>query len=285
MRIHAIQTGTVQIHERQRLGTGRGTLRFLNTLRDREWTEPLPIYSWILEHREGMIVVDTGETSEAARKGYFPRWHPYFRLAVREQVEPDQEIGPQMRTRGLDPGDVRWVVLTHLHTDHAGGLRHFPRAEILVAARELDAARGAKGRVRGYLPNRWPRWFQPTLLDRPNIEEPHFERAWKLTADGAVRIVATPGHTAGHLSVIVNAGRHSIFLAGDTSYTESHLVTGSVDGVASMGAGEDAAADTLRRIRRFAAEEATVYLPSHDPEAAARLAQRRLVQPASRKAG
>jgi glyoxylase-like metal-dependent hydrolase (beta-lactamase superfamily II) len=43
----------------------------------------------------------------------------------REGVEPDQEIGPQLERLGIAPGDVRWVVMTHLHTDHAGGLGHF----------------------------------------------------------------------------------------------------------------------------------------------------------------
>ena len=96
---------------------------------DREWTEPLPIYAWLIEHPEGLIVVDTGETARAGEPGYFPRWHPYFKLAVREWVQPEDEIGPRLRALGFSPDDVRWVILTHLHTDHAGGLAHFPRSD------------------------------------------------------------------------------------------------------------------------------------------------------------
>lgn len=278
MRVHAIQTGTVRIHERQRRGKGRGVARFANTLLDAEWTEPLPIYSWIVEHPEGLIVVDTGETSRAVERGYFPGWHPYYRLAVRVQVEADQEVGPQMRAAGLDPVDVRWVVMTHLHTDHAGGLHHFPRSEILVSRREYTAARGPMGKLRGYLPHRWPKWLRPMLLDRPDVDDPHFGGAWSLTRAGDVRIVETPGHTAGHVSVIVEEGVHSLFLAGDTSYSEANLMAGAVDGVASMGAGENAAADTLRKIRAYAAERRVVYLPSHDPDSGARLSERRVVE-------
>ncbi|MEX1184418.1 MAG: MBL fold metallo-hydrolase [Gemmatimonadota bacterium] len=98
-----------------------------------------------------------------------------------------------------------------------------------------------------------------------------------LTPAGDVRIVATPGHTAGHVSVIVDDDAHSIFLAGDTSYSEANLVAGSVDSVASMGAGEDAAADTLRKIRSSAAARPTVYLPSHDPDSGRRLVERSTV--------
>lgn len=133
MKIHAIQTGTVAITTAWREGIGHGRRRLLHTILDRNWTEPLPIYAFAIEHPEGVIVVDTGESARASEPGYFPRWHPVFRLAVREYVAPEQEIGPQLKRLGIGPSDVRQVVMTHLHTDHAGGLDHFPDTEILVA--------------------------------------------------------------------------------------------------------------------------------------------------------
>src|SRR3954467_12503666 len=110
MKVHAIQTGTVAVTTKWREGVGRGRLRLLNTVLDRDWTEPLPIYAFAIEHPEGVIVVDTGERARASLPGYFPRWHPAFRLAVRLSVEPEQEIGPQLEERGIRPGDVRRVV-------------------------------------------------------------------------------------------------------------------------------------------------------------------------------
>jgi N-acyl homoserine lactone hydrolase len=273
--VHAVQTGTVQVHERQRRGQGPGLMRFVRTLLDREWTEPLPILSWVIEHPEGLIVVDTGETARTADPGYFPRWHPYFRLAVRTEVREEEEIGPRLEALGLSPRDVRWVVMTHLHTDHAGGLHHFPDAEIVVSVREYAAARGIPGQLRGYLPHRWPDWFRPTIVDfgtRPGGDLGSI--GIDLTRAGDVRIVPTPGHTAGHLSVLVDEGPRTLFLAGDTSYTESALVEGVVDGVSSMGAGEGKAAETLEAIRALARERSVVYLPAHDPESARRLRDR-----------
>jgi glyoxylase-like metal-dependent hydrolase (beta-lactamase superfamily II) len=123
MRIHAIQTGTVAIKQRQVRGSGQGLGRRLNTMLDRVWTDPLPIYVWVIEHPEGIIVVDTGETARASQAGYFPWWHPYYRLGVREWVRPEEEVGPQLRALGIPPEKVRWVIMTHLHSDHAGGLR------------------------------------------------------------------------------------------------------------------------------------------------------------------
>lgn len=280
MKVHAVQTGTVRVHERQRTGQGRGVARFARTLLDRQWTEPLPIYVWVIEHPEGLIVVDTGETARASQRGYFPRWHPYYRLAVREDVHESEEIGPRMRGMGLSPGDVRWVVLTHLHTDHAGGLHHFPGAEILVSATEYAAARGLSGKLRGYLPHRWPGWFGPIELafDSSSTPESIDLQGTPLTDAGDVRIVPTPGHTAGHLSVLVDEGPQTLFLAGDASYTERNLIEGIADGVSPVGAGETTAGRTLAAIRKFAMTTPTVYLPSHDPDAARRLTTRAVVR-------
>ena len=84
MKIYAIQTGTVAIKTRQREGVGEGMMRPINTLLDSQWTDFLPIYVWVIEHPEGLIVVDTGETARTAEPGYFPRWHPFFRFGTDE---------------------------------------------------------------------------------------------------------------------------------------------------------------------------------------------------------
>lgn len=278
MRIHAIQTGTVAITQSWRRGKGPGALRRLNTLLDRRWTEPLPIYAWVIEHPEGIIVVDTGETARASQPGYFPAWHPYFRFAVREWVRPEEEIGPQLQALGIDAQrDVRWLVMTHMHTDHAGGLAHFPGRDILVTRTEYAAARGFSGRIEGYPNNRWPDWFAPRLLDFTDRPYGHFAQSQPLTEAGDVMLVPTPGHTRGHLSVVVEEGDHAIFLAGDTSYTQDLLLECAPDGV-GPDAGQER--DTQRRILQLAQTTPLVYLPTHDPDAAQRLAER-IVMPAA----
>ena len=272
MKIHAIQTGTVALTNSWREGVGQGKRRLLNTLLDREWTEPLPIYAFVIEHPEGVIVVDTGETARVAEPGYFPRWSPFFRFAVRERVEPEQEVGPQLQWLGIRPSDVRWVVMTHLHTDHAGGLHHFPDNEILVSRAELESAAGLRGRLRGYVNNPWPEWFAPNLVDLPPVRLGPFPASLPLTDAGDVTLVPVPGHTPGQLAVIVEDDDHSVFLAGDSSYTEDAMLRGAVDGV---GADEDAERLTHERVRAYAETTPTVYLPAHDPETAVRLAKRR----------
>ncbi len=161
MRVHAIETGRVKVKMAQLKGRGHGLLRRAAPLFDPNWSEWLPIYAWAIEHDEGVIAVDTGQ---GAHLKSLPAWHPYFKFAVEFDIEPEKEIGPQLRSLGIGPRDVRQVVLTHLHIDHDGGLAHFPNSKILASGGEIKAASGIAGRLQGYLPNRWPSWFDPIPL-------------------------------------------------------------------------------------------------------------------------
>jgi N-acyl homoserine lactone hydrolase len=272
MKVHAIQTGFVRIKNAQVEGRGHGLPRRLAIFADRTWTDWLPTYAWVIEHPEGVIVVDTGQGAHLLESG--KSLHPYVRWEVAFRIDPEQEIGPQLRALGIWPRDVKQVVLTHLHMDHDGGLAHFPHSEILVAPGELRTASGWAGRARGYLPNRWPSWFDPRPLHLAPEPFGPFPASRRLTQAGDVIAVATPGHTANHFSVVVQGDDATLFLAGDTSYDERLMLVGKVDGVSA----DDAVARaTLDAIKRFALSRPTVYLPTHDPNAAARLANHRLV--------
>jgi len=268
MRIHAIQTGRVQTKQAQIEGRGRGVWRQLQPILSSEWAEWVPVYAWVIEHPEGVIVVDTG--SGAHLKSAPPR-HPYFRLAVRFDVEVEQEVGPQLRGLGISECDVKTLVLTHLHSDHDGGLAYFPHTRVFADAGEIARAAGIAGAIRGYLPGRWPKWFDPQPLAWQKSPYGPFARSARVTKAGDVIAVPTPGHTPNHISVIVRDGEEQIMLAGDASYLESTMMRGAVDGVS---ADEMAARATLADIRRLCAGRPTIYLPSHDPQSAARLRDR-----------
>jgi len=278
MRVHAVRTGIVNIKENQRRGRGHGSMRLANTLLDGRWTGPLPVWCWVVEHPEGVIVVDTGTNARVLESGYLPGWNPYYRRNVRFSVRPEEEIGPQMRELGIPPEEVRWVVLSHLHVDHDGGLHHFPNAEVLVGRQEYDYATGLVGQATGYLPNRWPSPFSPRLVDFGEEPVGPFPRSRVLTQAGDVLLVGTEGHTAGHISVIVQEDEWSLFLAGDTSYTEGLMLEQAVDGVSPS---ERMARETLRRVLQYVEQRPTVYLPSHDPASAERLAGRSAAQVAA----
>ncbi len=275
MRIHAIETGRVRIKRSQIIGRGHGLARRLAPLVDTEWSDWLPVTAYAIEHAEGVILVDAGASAANMR---LPRWHPYFRLAVRFEIEPEQEAAPQLKGLGIWPQDVTRVVLTHMHIDHDGGLAGFPKSEVLVAPGELRTASGMAGRLRGYLPERWPAGFDPTPIVLEERAYGPFARSRRLTRDGSIVAVATPGHTADHMSVIVEDDDKAVFIAGDVSYSEETMLAGFIDGVSPD---EKAAAATLAAVNAFALSRPIVYLPAHDPEAARRLRERRVAVPVS----
>ena len=267
--IYAVQTGTVDIKTAHRIRKPGGLIRVFT---DSRWTEWLPIYTWVIDHPEGIIVVDTGETSRSSDPDYYPHWHPYYRYALRMNVRPEDEIGPQLRGMGITQEDIKTLVLTHFHTDHAGGLHHFPDTEILASGLDHRLASGFGGRLRGYLPHRWPEWFSPEPIAFEHEAFGPFEQSYKITQAGDVLIVPTPGHTPGHVSVVVNTEDVIFFLAGDTSYSESLLIKRTPDGVSPRAS---IAINTMDRILRLADSRPLVYLPTHDPESVDRLVEKR----------
>jgi len=271
IRIDPIRTGSARMKSAQVARKAMGPIRLMG---DSSWSDWLPIYAWLIDHPEGPILVDTGETCRACARGYFPRWHPYYRFAVEFDIRPEQEVGPALLDVGVRPQDIRTVILTHLHTDHAGGLHHFPKSTIWVSAREWQDAQGVGGKMRGYVLNRWPGWFAPKLITFSASALEPFAGTVAVTASEDVMVVATPGHTPGHMSVLVRTDGISYFLAGDASYTEKTLLARIPDGVTFF---PKTAVKTLTNILAYAQKERTVYLPSHDPEALLRLKENRVL--------
>jgi glyoxylase-like metal-dependent hydrolase (beta-lactamase superfamily II) len=85
MRLHAIQTGSVRIKSAQVKGHGRGLQRRLGVFADRQWTGWLPTYAWVIDHPEGVIVVDTGQGAHLLETG--KSLHPYIRWEVAFRID------------------------------------------------------------------------------------------------------------------------------------------------------------------------------------------------------
>lgn len=257
MRIHALQTGTVDV-TRAFLHARPGVAGRLALLHDREWVAGLPIHAWVVEHEGRRILVDTGETAGIRNLPF-----------IRYRVTAADELPRALAAVGLTVDDLDTVVLTHLHNDHVDGAVHV-KQPVLVADAEWRAAHAVAGRVtqritRAPLPTRVD--YRPFALDDGPFGA--FAASHRLTDDGRVLAVATPGHTPGHVAIVAidDDGRH-VLLAGDATDTLEQLHARRADAIAPKPSVQIA---TIDRILAHAREHPTVYLPAHDPESAARL--------------
>ncbi len=269
IRITAIETGRARMKTAQRIGRDdRGAIgRKIDIFRDREWVEPLPILCYLVEHPEGRFLIDTGDTWRNSIPGYLPGWNPFYKQ-VSIKVAPHEEVGPRLTAMGIDPATVT-VILTHFHHDHTGGLDHFPHSRVIGPRENYNISTGLRGMLTGCLPQRWPIWLKPELVDMSGPAVGPFAASHAITRDCAILLVPTPGHVGGHVSVVVRGDGITWFLAGDATYSQANLLAEKTDGVTND---PETALATLRAIREFARQEPTVLLPAHDPLAATRLA-------------
>lgn len=213
MEVERISTGRVRPKR-----ASRGVRRYLGG----GWSpKTLPVNVFLVHHPAGLCLFDTGQTARAAEPGYHPRWHPFLRLA-RFELGREDEIGPQLRRRGIEPADVRWVVLSHLHTDHVGGVGAFPGAQVMVLRLEWERSRGFSGRLRGYVPQHWP-LGEPVLVDLAGPPVGPFPGSFDVAGDGRLLLVPTPGHTPGHVSLLVRDAAGGFFIGGDIAHSADGL--------------------------------------------------------------
>jgi len=267
MKIHAIQTGIVQVKTAFLAGSAKagGILPFLMRLHREYPYVDLPIYAWVIEHPDGVVVVDTGDTYSTKTT---------WLIQSRRIVTPEQEIGAQLKMLGIGKKDIAKVVLTHIHSDHADGVKHFPDTPIWISQGEYKNLHSVAGKVLNRMTVELPTWFDPQPIPMKQERFASFDAHYPLTQSGDVIAVPTPGHTPGHISVIViSEGKH-YFLAGDVTYDEAGLIHQAMQGPTAAPAQQP---DTLARVLRYTQTNPTVYLPSHDHASAQRLTDGQIV--------
>ncbi|HUA10743.1 MAG TPA: MBL fold metallo-hydrolase [Solirubrobacteraceae bacterium] len=259
MRIHALSTGTVVVKEAF-LHPRPGLRRQADLFLPGPWAAPLPIHCWAVEHEGRLLLVDSGESADARDIAF-----------ARFSVDRDEELPGALAAAGLSPDDVAEVVLTHHHGDHVDGIVHV-RCPVRIGREELRYAQSAFPSVmRRVLRQPLPDPFAPEIFEIAGEPFGAFDHSLPLSVDRRIVAVPTPGHTPGHVSVICidDDGRH-VMLAGDATDTLEQLLALRADAVAPDTRVHVA---TLERILAHCREHPTVYLPSHDPGSAGRLAR------------
>lgn len=232
----------------------------------------VPIVAFLVEHpAAGLILIDTGFHGSVADRTDPERKRnlgAVGRLLARDvRMRPEQAVAAQLRARGLDPADVSLIVMTHLHFDHASALADFPGATVLVSEPEWRSAHGRGGALRGYSPAQLdPRPSYRTLdFDAAGAHaKGPFAQTLDVFGDGSVTLAFTPGHSRGHLSVILRLSSREALIAGDAFYTMATLRDGE-----RPWRSEDAKAfeRSLSSLQAYDREQPeALIIPGHDKE-------------------
>lgn len=183
----------------------------------------------LLRHpREGWILFDTGYGQafmDATR--HFPE--SLYRRVTPVSWRPEESAVAQIASRGVSPGDVRHVLLSHFHGDHAGGLPDFPSAHAWCAEtawQDLHGRSRLSALSAGLLPALVPRsesarlkFVDRTPLTRlPEALAP-FGTGHDLFGDESLYAVPLPGHAVGHYGVCFRSAGNWVFLVGDAAWS------------------------------------------------------------------
>ena len=161
--------------------------------------ERMPVYVHVIDHPAGRVLVDTGMTE----------LHP----AV---ADMDPRLVPLSSQADFDLASIDIVINTHLHFDHCGGNHLFSGKPIYVQRIELDDARSKDD----YTIREW--------VDSPGVQYVPVDGELELLP--GLRLVPTPGHTAGSQVVVVETGGQPVVVCGDTAVFHAELDEPRTDG-------------------------------------------------------
>ncbi|HVI33366.1 N-acyl homoserine lactonase family protein [Phenylobacterium sp.] len=209
---------------------------------------PVPFY--VIEHPEGVALFDAGLHDDMQDAD-----DPY-RQRLREggmdvSLTAEETVASHLERLEIDAAKVRYVVLSHLHFDHAGGLSALPNATLVVQSKEWAAGADEETSRRYFLPKRFfDLGHQLRLVDGEH----------DLFGDGSVTCIPSHGHTPGHQSLRVRSDQGDHILVGDACYTAESAVSRNFPAYADHAA-MNRSLDALMAMRG----PQTVMIYGHDP--------------------
>jgi N-acyl homoserine lactone hydrolase len=219
-----------------------------------------PILAYLIETRNGRILYDVGcdhaKIADPALRARF--YDPATFEFGAPEMHDTQRLPQHLARLGLAPVDVDVVFIGHLHFDHAGGLRDLRRcgcgADIHVQRDELEAAVSGAD----------PVVFADELRDDAGTLLPFKVQHGEYSVVPGVEAIATPGHTAGHMSMWIEMPTGPpILLAGDAADLQENITEEIAPGTLWQGREAEAIA-SIRKLKSLAADTGAQLWPNHD---------------------
>ena len=252
----------------ERPGGRLETLKLLWALLSGEPALTVPCPAYLIRHPSaGAVLVDTGLHPSIASDPKENFGSTAIRVAT-PKLEQGEDVPAQLRRRGIEPSKVGVVVMTHLHFDHASAISEFPLSTFIVSEVEWEAATtGGGALLNSYRRAHFDYAFDYRTVDfdRGGIDSyASFGRCLDLFGDGSIRLAFTPGHSAGHMSVIARLKERDFVIGADATHLTSHL-----DGSAPLPPRPFDAHNyrrSLQELKLFRSQYPNaIVTPGHDP--------------------
>jgi glyoxylase-like metal-dependent hydrolase (beta-lactamase superfamily II) len=216
----------------------------------------VPTHGYLILGGDAPILVDTGAS------------HPEImhRLGMKGWVSEEQKLENQLAKYELEFKDIRWILHTHLHIDHAGQDDRFPMTTTVVINRkELEHS------VSGLMGEQYPAEYIKHLVDR--LHTPGALRLLDLELAGSEQIIpgvrceAAGGHTEGSMNILVDTDEGTACICGDVIYNIQHQIVEPIYQVLEFEPQVTGNHSNTKRSEKAAIKKAlqnTFILPIHD---------------------
>lgn len=180
-----------------------------------------PAGVFLMEHpSQGLILFDTGYALSMMQCGFRGKLYHLLNPTV---VHPEDLIESQLERDGIGTDDIRYVILSHLHPDHIGGVKAFLKAKFILSKRAYHRYQKA-GMKDLILKQLLPSWFEDRLMlisqeQLASTKTPYF-KAYDLFGDGSLLLMSIEGHGRGQIGAFINK---ELFLGADSSWGVDYL--------------------------------------------------------------
>lgn len=233
------------------------------------------ICSLIKHPVHGYILFDTGYSNSVLEgTKTFPMNLYMFMTPI--HFEDGDSAAQQLESRGVAPEEVMYVILSHFHIDHMGGLSDFPNATYLFSSEAYNASRGLKGinaLLSAYMKELEPPDFEERSMVIQDFESalPYkdFNRGNDLFDDGSIIAVELPGHAPGQLGLFIQTETQTVLLAADASWTSQAIREIHLPSLVTKMIIHDypAFVETLQKLHRLHLQRPDIkIIPSHCQE-------------------
>lgn len=195
------------------------------------------VYScYIIKHDNDYLLWDTGHSMSAPN------------------VAPKESIVDQLAKLNLKPDQIKYVGISHYHGDHTGQVASFPKATLLIGAKEWEAISAPKpGPGVNFQP------FEGWIKGENKVEPLALDK--DVFGDGSVVVLRTPGHTPGHQALLVKLASGNYILSGDAVHFRENLET---DGAPAFNFDRAQTVASVQRLKQMATNLKAQIIIQHD---------------------